>query len=202
MTEQANTIHTNINSQTGQIAPVAEHNEIHTTAVEGKNVPEKDQPSLLAFDGTLLVVAVSFVLFTIIMQKLFYGPLTKIREERSQFIKGIKTEAQTAQEEAEKLSSEYTQKIRTAKKKVSEKTLEAMNEANEEKDKILEEKKQDISKLLEEGRQKIREEKDKTFSSLKENISSYAFEISKKILNEEIPLTGVSSETIDRAINR
>ncbi len=157
---------------------------------------------MLQLNSTLLVIFISFIIFIFIMQKIFYAPMTEIRKKRSQFIKGMKTEAHNALEEAETLKNEYVQKIRAVKKKVSEKTLEAMNEANEEKNKILEEKKHDVSMILEKGRQKIQEEKEQTFSSLKENISSYAFEISKKILNEEIPITGISPETIDRVINR
>ena len=179
------------------------NNELHTAVVEGKNIPEETEGgSLLEIDGTILFVAVSFVLFTIIMQKVFYGPITQIRNNRKDYIKNIKTEARHAYEEAEKLKNEYLEKIFRAKQKNSEKTAEAINEANQEKARLLEEKKQDISEILREGRQKIEEERLKTFAELKMNISGYASEISKKILNEEIPVTGVSEEIIDNAVNR
>ncbi len=180
------------------------HNEVHTAVVAENPPPQEEAPqgSLLTINGTILFIVLSFVLFTIIMNKVFYGPITQIRQKRRDYVKSIKSEATNAQEKAEELRKEHIEKIMSAKKKVSEKTSEVMNEANQEKTKILDEKRQDMIKFLEQGRQKIREERHKTFSELKENISSYAFDISKKILNEEIPIVGVSQEAIDRAINR
>jgi len=179
------------------------HNDAHTTVAVQNNQPEEEvQASLLTINGTLLVVALSFVIFTIVMQKVFYRPISQIRQKRIKYIKGVKIDAQKAQEEAENLKKEYQEKIIAARKKTSEQTAEAINEANEEKNKILEEKKQDVARFIAEGRQKIQEEKLNTFLSLKENISGYAHDISQKILNENVPLVGVSQEAIDRVINR
>ncbi len=179
------------------------HSEIHTASVAENNQPEEPhKASLLTLNGTLLIIAVSFIIFTIIMQKIFYGPIFRIRQKRTQYIKGIKSDAMKAQQETEELKKDYTAKILAARKKVSEKTAKAIKEANEEKLQILEEKKQDAHRFLEEGRHRIHRERHKTFESLKENISGYAFDISKKILNEEIPIIGVSQEAIDKAINR
>ncbi len=179
------------------------YNETHTAIIEDHSRPEEvQQGSLLTINGTLPFIAVSFVIFTIIMQKVLYGPISNIRKKRAEYVKGIKSEAVQAQEETEKLKKDYNDKITATRQKVSKKTTEVMNEANEEKSKILQEKRQDVQKFLEEGRSRINGEKQRTFDSLKENISSYAYEISKKILNEEVPMVGVSQEVIDKAINR
>ncbi|HSA07395.1 MAG TPA: ATP synthase F0 subunit B [Candidatus Gastranaerophilales bacterium] len=193
LTENFESTVSGLESEGGQIAQVAQPPHNATPETEG---------SLLEVDGTIIFIAGSFVLFTIIMSKIFYGPIAKIREKREEYIKSIKTEAETAYKEAEELQQEYSEKILAARKKVSEKTKEAMNEATKEKTRILEDKKLVITEFLNETRQNIQEERIKTFNSLKENISIYASDISKKILNEEIPIVGVSSEAIDNAINR
>jgi len=177
--------------------------EHHATVLEETPLEKEgmETGSLLDINGTSICIAVSFILFTIIMQKLFYAPISQIREKRKQFIMGIKTEADKASEEAGNLQVGYVEKIAEARKKVGEKTAELIAEANEEKTKILEEKRKDIEQFLAESRAKIQQEQDKSLELLKENVSGYAFEISKKILNEEIPIAGVTSEAIDKAMN-
>lgn len=176
---------------------------IHTqTVAENKPVEEAQQGSLLTINGTILFIAVSFVIFTVIMQRIFYAPLTQIRQKRQDYIRGIKAEATNAQEQAEKLQKDYTEKITATRKKASEKTAEVMEEAKHEKTKILEERKQDVMRFLEEGRHRLHEERHNTFEQLKDNISEYAYQISKKVLNEEIPMVCISKEAIDRAVNR
>lgn len=178
-------------------------NSQHTeTVAQNQPYPEEQQGSLLTINATIMFIAISFVIFTIIMQKVLYGPITKIRQKRKEYLKGIKAEAAKANEEAESLNKEYNQKIYSARKTASEKTTKAINETNQEKNKILEEKKQDLMKFIEEERQKIHSEKAESFENLKENISEYAYEISKKILKEEIPIIGVSKEAIENAIDR
>ena len=177
------------------------NNELHNTVIEEKKIHAKtEESSLLTINGTIVVIAVSFIIFTIIMQKIFYSPLAKISEKRRLYIKTIKDEATGAFEENEKLNNEYSEKIKSTRKKAMENTTKILDDANQEKIKILTEKKQDVLEFLNIEKTQIQEEKHKNLEKLKENIGDYAFNISKKILEEDIPLAGVSAEAINKVI--
>lgn len=168
------------------------HTEIQTAAtVQHHTPPEKEAGggSLLEIDGTLVFIAGSFVIFTLVMQQLFYGPLIRIREKRQNHLDSIKNAADKALEKAESLDVEYVEKIKDARKKVSENTASVLAEANSEKSKIIEERKQQVSEFLSANRQQIQEEKAKSLDDLSKNVIHYAADIYKKILDEDMSAT-------------
>jgi len=174
-----------------------------TTVAKPENPHEKqNEGGLLTINGTLVVIMVSFIIFTVLMQKVLYGPLTKIRLKRFEHIKKMKTEADNAFLETEKLNKDYQENLKDARKKVSEKTTDLLNEANEEKNKIIEEKKQEISEYLSEQKQIIQNEKSQALDALKVQVMDYAYNISRNILGEDVSMAGLSPEIIDKALNR
>lgn len=181
-----------------------ENHNIHTSTVEKPELAhEKEhEGGLLTINGTLVVIILSFIIFAIIMQKILYGPISEIRRRRSEYVKKQKTEAEEAFLETEKLSKDYQQGLRSAQKKASEKTTEALNEANDEKSKLIESKKQEVSGFLSEQKQIIHDEKNQAVNELKSQVMDYAYNISRKILGEDISMVGISPEIIDKAINR
>jgi len=180
----------------------SETQNIHTeTLAKSDSSHEKhEEGGLLTINGTLIVIIVSFIIFVVLMQKIFYGPITEIRRKRSDYIKKMKTEADEAFLETQKLNKDYQENIKEARKKVFEKTTELLNEANDEKNKILEEKKQEISEYLVEQKQIIQNDKTEAIEALKGQVMDYAYNISKKILGEEVSMAGLSPEIINKAI--
>lgn len=172
-----------------------------TTVAKPEHLPEKEEEGgLLTINATLVVIVVSFVIFIILMQKIFYAPITKIRRERSEYIKKVKAEAAEVFLEAEKLNKDYQENLKEARKKVFEKTTDLLNEANEEKNKILDEKKQEVSEYLNEQKQIIQNDKTQAIEALKNQVMDYAYNISTKILGEGVSMAGLSPEIVDKAI--
>ena len=178
------------------------HVKTISTVVKSEDIKTEDEGGLLTINGTLVVIVVSFVIFIILMQKIFYGPISKIRQKRNEYIKKVKDEANEAFLEAENLTKTHQENIKEARKKVSEKTTDLLNEANDEKNKILEDRKQEISEYLSEQKQIIQNEKTQVVETLKSQVMDYAYHISKKILGEEVSMAGLSSEIIEKAITR
>ncbi len=183
----------------------SETQNIHITTtgtVEKPDIPaaNHEESGLLTINGTLVVIVVSFVIFVLLMQKVFYAPMNEIRKRRNNYLKKMKDEANQAFLKAEKLNDEYQDSIRNARKNVSKKTTNLLNEANEEKNKILNEKKQEISEYFNEQKQIILDEKNQAIEELKTQVMDYAYNISKKVLGEEVSMVGISNEVVDRAI--
>lgn len=47
----------------------------------------------MEFNATFLISAISFILFTLIMNKIFYKPLERVMDERQKFIDDTKSDA-------------------------------------------------------------------------------------------------------------
>ena len=177
------------------------HSETIKTIVHPETPTKKqDEGGLLTINGTLVVIIASFIIFVFLMQKIFYGPITEIRRKRSDYIKKRKAEADEASFEAEKLNQGYQENLKEARKKASEKTMELLNDANNEKNKILEEKTQIISEYLNEQKQIIQNDKNQAIETLKMQVIDYAYNISSKILGEEVSMAGLSPEIVDKAL--
>ncbi len=166
------------------------HNEKQTGIIEEHLPPhhEGSSGSLLEIDGTIVFIAISFVLFTVVMQRVFYGPLTEIREKRKQHINSLKNEADDLTNKSEGLTAQYTEKIKAAKKKASENTAKVMSEANQEKNNILAERNQQVTEFLQAGRGKIQQEKTQSVEDLQQNIEKYSDAIFRKVMGEELTL--------------
>ena len=65
----------------------------------------------MEFNATFLVSAASFILFTIIMNAIFYKPLTKIVEQRQIFVDENYKEANLAEEKSQSILTEKEERI-------------------------------------------------------------------------------------------
>ena len=80
--------------------------------------------------------------------------------------------------------------------------LKATDEANKKKQTKLDEASQLISAQIDSARETILKDKDAAIDALKPQIISFAQSISSKVLGEDIPLSGVSQEMLEKAMDR
>lgn len=155
---------------------------------------------LLQIDGTSIVIAVSFIVFVIIMQKIFYAPITEVRQERSDYISNNNKIAGQKIEESEQLIKDYETKIAQTKIQSAKLVSQLTDEANQKKLSRLAEKSQQVNAQLNAKREELEKEKNNAVEALKPQIINLASFISSKILGEEIPVSGISREIIDKAV--
>ena len=148
---------------------------------------------MLEIDGTLLVIFISFIVFMFIMQKIFYAPMSEVRQERKNYIDTNKDMAVSAKIESETLIKEYDNKITQARIKSNNLVLGSTNEANKEKSGILEEHSKKVVAERDAEREAIARDKANAKESLKPEILSLANFISSKVLGEDIPILNISS---------
>ena len=156
---------------------------------------------MLQFDGTLIVLAISFILFTFIMQWIFYGPMTKVRKNRENYVQGNLDAAQQAVEEAKKLSAQRDEKIALAKKTSTETVSKSTHQANKNKAVMVEEANKLAQDEFAQKKEEIAQDKAQARDALKEHVVQLAHSISTKVLQKEVPMSGVSHEMIERALN-
>lgn len=85
----------------------------------------------MEFNATFLVSAISFILFTIIMNKIFYKPLESVMNEREKFINDNIYDAKLSSDKADAITKDREEKL--GKSLVDAKALVArkINDANE-----------------------------------------------------------------------
>ena len=66
---------------------------------------------MIEFNATFLVAMLSFVLFIMIMNAIFYRPVLNIMRKREEYINSNYNEANSNSEEAQKLDAQRTEKI-------------------------------------------------------------------------------------------
>ena len=133
----------------------------------------------MEFNATFLVSVISFLCFTVIMQKILYEPVTKIVEEREQLIGDNYGTAKTASDKAAFIYKDRDEKISgataDAKKIAAEKIAKANDEA---KIKTTEAKQNSIAKInsakadIQAKSEEINREIDNRINDIAENISA------------------------------
>ena len=113
----------------------------------------------MEFNATFLVSAISFIVFTILMNKVLYAPLEKVVTERENFINANYSDAKNKEDSAKSLLQDVANRIAASRidaKKIQDKKLseagryasEIVKEAKLEMDQFIEEQKSSISRKI------------------------------------------------------
>jgi F-type H+-transporting ATPase subunit b len=104
---------------------------------------------LFDFDATLPLMAIQFILLTVVLTFIFYKPVSKVIDERETYINGNLTTASEKLIKADELYKEYDEQLKTAR--VSAQAIIAQSE-KEAKDIVaveINQARQDATKLIE-----------------------------------------------------
>jgi len=155
---------------------------------------------MLEFNGTAIVLAISFIIFVILMNFIFYRPMKKILDERNSYITGNENEAKDKKSKAEELVVSRDIKISEAKKQSSEIVNNTTLSAQEIYSKSLSEQKNVIREEEKVFKNDLEQEKDKVQNELKQEIVKFSGNIISKILGKEVTLVNITDETIEKAL--
>jgi len=154
----------------------------------------------MEFNATFFVSALSFIIFTFIMNAIFYKPLTKIIDERENYINRAVNDAQNSEELANKLlKDKEATLVKTAeetRKIISSSTAEANAKGNE----LTGEAKRQAEKSVEAAKENLYRETEHAQNELKVRVKELAENIASKVLKEETHIENVNNELIDRIL--
>jgi F-type H+-transporting ATPase subunit b len=134
------------------------------------------------FDATLPLMALQFLLLAALLNVIFYKPLTKVLDDRDNYIRTNTLDAKERLVKAERLTQEYEQQLSAARRQ-SQATIEA---AQLEAKKITA---QEIAKAQQEAQQEreraaieIEQQKQQAFSELEQQVDALSRQILEKLL--------------------
>ena len=124
----------------------------------------------MEFNATFLISAISFILFTLIMNKIFYKPLEKIMDERENFINDNLNDAKNSKDKAEFLLKDKDEKL-------AKSLIEAQTIISKEVDAT---NKQSVQ-ITAQAKQKSKEDIDLAKQTLSNEVDGFEGELNSKI---------------------
>jgi len=154
---------------------------------------------MLELDGTLIIIAISFILFVLLMQKVLYAPISEIRAERNNYIDENLSAGKSLRAETAEIVKLYNNEILNARIEANKIISEHSDAAGKEKQELIEKKSFEINDSLNQAKELVQKEKEAAKDQLKPQILDLAYSISTKVLGKEVPVSGITQEMIDKA---
>lgn len=159
-------------------------------------------PSLLTPDpGLLFWMLLAFVIVFIILAKFGFPVITKMVEDRKNYIDESLKKAREANEKLANIQSESELIMRQAR----EKQAEILKEAMATRDNIIKEArdKADIEskKIIESAKEQIKVEKDLAIRDIRSQIINLSTQVSEKVLRRELDDNNKQLSYIDSLLN-
>lgn len=154
-------------------------------AVEAAKSTAKEG-GLFDFDATLPLMALQFILLVVVLNAVFYKPLSKAIDDRDDYIRKNSLEARERLTKAEKLAQQYEQELAETRRK-SQATIAA---AQADAQKIAAEKmaqaQGEAQVQREQAAQEIEQQKAEALSSLEQQVDALSRQIIEKLLGPEL----------------
>ena len=138
----------------------------------------------MEFNATFIVSIISFILFTLIMNKILYKPIDKIMTERQEFINETLSAAKNSINKADALLKDRNAKLESAKASSKEIITRSTVDANLQAEMQKQEAKSKSIEYISSAKNKLHEEAEILNKKLSENIDDFAKEIATKIMGE------------------
>lgn len=138
------------------------------------------------FDATLPLMAVQFLLLAAVLNAVFYKPLSKAIDDRSEYIRTNEVEARERLAKAEQLALQYEEQLAVARREAQSVIAAAQEDAK----KIAQEKNAEavaeVQARLEQTRKEIDEQKQAAMSSLEQEVDALSRQILEKLLGPSL----------------
>ena len=138
------------------------------------------------FDATLPLMALQFVLLTLVLNAVFYKPLTKVMDEREDYIRKNKTDATERLAKAERLARQYEQELAESRKQSQAIITAAQAEAQKIVAQKISEAQQEAQSLREQTQRELDQQKQEAMISLEQQVDALSQQIFEKLLGSQL----------------
>jgi len=140
----------------------------------------------MEFNATFLVSAVSFIIFTLIMNKLLYQPISDIVAKRQAYLDANSAEAKNNLDTANIIKQEKEQKVLASRGEVKKMIAEEAANSKEQKTQKEKEKKLEIADKIAAQKAELENEKMQAAQEIGGNINEISDSIISKLTGGEI----------------
>ena len=143
---------------------------------------------LFDFNATLPLMALQFILLTVVLTFIFFKPVSKVIDERETYINGNLTTASEKLIKADELYNAYDEQLKTAR--VNAQAIIAKSE-KEAKDVVaveIDQARQDAAKLIEKTNKDLEAQKALALQQLETQVDELSQLIKEKLIGKEVVL--------------
>ncbi len=156
----------------------------------------------MEFNATLLVSAVSFIIFVIIMNQIMYKPVLAIMQKRQDYINNNKLAAEEHEKHANELLEDKEKKIGEAHRKSRDIVAAKTESIKNERAKVLNDAKSEVSTMIEAQKNELYNEKNNVYFGFRDNVADIANNITTKLIGEGIAFEPLRAEEVDEVIRQ
>ena len=143
---------------------------------------------LFDFNATLPLMAIQFVLLTVVLTFVFYKPVSKVLDERESYINGNLTQASEKLTKADELYKQYDEQLKTARANAQSIIAQSEKEAKDVVATDISQARTDASKLIELTNKELEAQKSIALQQLELQVYELSQLIKEKLLGKEVVL--------------
>ena len=143
-----------------------------------------DQGGLFDFNATLPLMALQFLALTVLLNLIYYRPLSIILDERDEYIRNSLTAASAALNRANDLTIKYEYDLAESRKKSQDIIKKAQQNAQEIVSNKIQEAQKDADQLLNETYNQLNAQKEQALQNLEQQVDLLSDQIQLKLLND------------------
>ncbi len=134
------------------------------------------------FDATLPLMALQFLVLTVLLNAIFYKPLTKTLDERDEYIRNQESDAKERLSKAEKMAKEYEEQLGQARKQSQAVIAAAQEDARKMAAQAVAEAQQEAQAERAKAQEEIDQQKQQAMASLEQQVDDLSGQILEKLL--------------------
>ena len=139
---------------------------------------------LFDFNATLPLMAIQFILLTVVLTFVFYKPVAKIIDEREAYINGNLTTASEKLIKADELYNEYDEQLKAARVNAQAVISKSEKEAKDAVALEINEARKDAAKLIERTNNELEPQKSLALQKLETQVDELSQLIKEKLLGK------------------
>jgi len=143
---------------------------------------------LFDFNATLPLMAIQFVLLTVVLTFVFYKPVEKVLEERETSINTNLAEASEKLLKADELYKQYDEQLKTARTNAQSVIAKSEQEAKEIVASEINQARQDAATLIQQTNKELEAQKSLALQKLETQIDELSQLIKEKLLGKQVVL--------------
>ncbi len=155
----------------------------------------------MEFNATFLVSAISFIVFTFVMNKIFYNPLGRVISERQKFLDETRNDVLFSNNKAEAILKDRDDKLSKSVADAKKLVADKVNEANENSRTLTGKAKQKSMEEITSAKLSLHDEANQSKEELKNKVKDLAEVISSKVLGIDVKIDNTDNEIVNRILN-
>ena len=143
---------------------------------------------LFDFNATLPLMAIQFILLTVALTFVFYKPVSKVIDERENYISGNLAQASEKLVKADELYKQYDEQLKTARVSAQAVISQSEKEAKDAVALEINQARADAAKLIEKTTKDLEAQKSLALEKLETQVDELSQLIKEKLLGKEVVL--------------